>query len=188
MATPKELVSAIARETGVPEPTVIVHDRNLAEVGLRTPAMRGRGVSRVTFQDAANLIIAVAGSRNVKDSAATVREYALLPASKPLIFGVGQETITRGSTFGDALAALLEAVPASADSFSGEDGDWVTVSLFGPDPRAVIEIMRRGEELSTREYAKSRKRGDPSPTFADLQFISRFTQITIGHVGTLVAG
>src|SRR5690606_10667084 len=112
MATPKELVAKIAAMTGVPEGTVIQHDRNLSVAGLRTVGGRGRAAATVTYQDAANLLIAVAGSRNVKDSVKTVQEYAELKARDPMVFDDDGKDVIRGRTFGDALAALLEALPA----------------------------------------------------------------------------
>ncbi|MBV2183868.1 MAG: hypothetical protein KUL88_04910 [Rhizobium sp.] len=177
MASPKELVATVAKLTGVPEGTVILHDRNLLVAGLRSEGMRGRGKSSVTFEDAANLLIAVAGSRNVKDSAKTVREYRDLVASQPLEFG----DVERGHTFGDALAALLEAAPKDRDAFAGPDGGTIDVSMFGPSPAARIE-WNLPTSHGTVEYT-----GKHNRSFADLQFVSRFTQVTIGHIGDLVS-
>lgn len=186
MATPKDLIASVAELTGVPIATVIVHDRNLAEAGLRTPALRGRGVSRVTYQDAANLLIAVAASRNVKDSVKTVRDYAELNADSGMQFG---EEV-RGRTFGDALAALLEAVPTTPERFSGRDSrsDEIVVSIYGPDLSAQIDVRRHGEparrwQFDTRGWPKSDR-----PRSGDLTYIAQFTHATLGHVGTLVAG
>lgn len=172
MATPKQLVAKVAEITGVPEGTVIQHDRNLSVAELRTTGGRGLAVAKVTFDDAANLLIAVAGSRNVKDSAKTVREYRELPASDPLVFG---------KTFGEALAALIESVPKDRDLFAGPDGGTIDVYILGPSPAAKIE-WRLPTGRGTVEYAGKRSRA-----FADLQFVSKFSQITIGHVGDLVS-
>jgi len=182
VATPKQLVEKIAELTGVPLGTVILHDRNLLTAGLRSEGQRGRGKSVVTYQDAANLLIAVAGSRNVKDSPATVRVYAPLVADRPLDFG---EEV-RGKTFGDALAALLEAVPADRRSYNNPEHGSVDVWLFGPNPEARI-IWKVGDRSDTIEYRKSYKRGE-GRLFADLEFIAKFTQVTIGHVGEMVRG
>ncbi len=182
MASPKELVAAISRETGVPEGTVTQHDRNLALAELRTVGGRGRAVARVTFEDAANLLIAVAASRNVKDSAKTVRDYASLVASAPLVFDDDGKEVSRGETFGDALAALLEAVPADRDSYRDPEHGSVDVFLYGPNPSARIE-WRIGDRFDRIDYSARKS----SRTFADLQFISKFTQVTVGFVGELVA-
>ncbi|MFQ6181644.1 hypothetical protein ACLMJV_06765 [Sinorhizobium meliloti] len=182
MATPKELVAMVAHQTGVPEGTVTVHDRNLLNAGLRSEGQRGRGKSVVSFEDAANLLIAVAGSRNVKDSAKTVRDYASLVASAPLVFDDDGKEVSRGETFGDALAALLEAVPANRDSYRDPEHGSVDVFLYGPNPSARIE-WRIGDRFDRIDYSVRKS----SRTFADLQFISKFTQVTIGFVGELVA-
>lgn len=186
MASPKELVSEIAKQTGVPEGTVVQHDRNLSVAGLRTMAGRGRAAAQVTYQDAANLLIAVAGSRNVKDSVKTVEEYANLKARDPMVFNDNGEKVVRGRTFGDALAALLEAVPADRDAYADPEHGSVEVSIYGPRPAARIE-WKVGNRSDTLDYREVRQRDAPRP-FADLQFIARFTQVTLGHVGELVAG
>lgn len=84
MASPGELVKMVANTLGVPEATVVVHDRNLVKSGLRSKGGRGRSAAKVTAVDAANLLIAVAGTAwyhsGVKDTVATVREYAPLKA------------------------------------------------------------------------------------------------------------
>lgn len=186
MATPKELIACVADVTGVPVATVAVHDRNLAEEGLRTPALRGRGVSRVTYQDAANLLIAIAASRNVKDSVKTVRDYVDLTADSGM--QIGEDV--RGRTFGDALAALLEAVPTTPERFTGResDSDEITVSVFGPYLSAQIEVIRQGE--APRRWRYHDLGGLPSKDqsrYGDLVFIAQLTHTTLGHVGTLVA-
>ncbi|MDL2409948.1 hypothetical protein PY650_30900 [Rhizobium calliandrae] len=177
MATPKQLVAKVAELTGVPEGTVVQHDRNLSVAELRTTGGRGLAVAKVTFEDAANLLIAVAGSRNVKDSVKTVREYRELVSSQPLDFG----DVRRGHTFGDALSALIEATPKDRDLFSGGDGGTIEVSIFGPSPAARIE-WHLPTSHGAVEYTGQRSRA-----FADLQFVSKFSQVTIGHVGDLVS-
>jgi len=188
MATPKELVAEVAEQTGVPVGTVVLHDRNLLTAGLRGIGQRGRGKSVVSFRDAANLLIAVSGSRNVKDSAKTVRDYSRLFADAPLVFIDGEKETARGRTFGDALVTLLEAVSESRELAWG-NGWWVTVSLYGPTPRAEIEIQRpnQGEPQRLIYEKSSRPTRAAQESTPDLQFISRFSQVTLGRVGELVA-
>lgn len=76
MATPGELVKAIAAATGTPEPTVIQHDRNLVTAGLRTKGGRGPSAPKVTPRDGAHLLTAILGSEQVKDSVETVLRYS----------------------------------------------------------------------------------------------------------------
>lgn len=80
MASPGEMVKRIAETFGAPEATVTLHDRNLADAGLRTKGGRGRSAAKMTASDVANLLVAVAGSSMVKDAVQTVEAYANLPA------------------------------------------------------------------------------------------------------------
>lgn len=181
MATPKQLVEKISELTGVPIGTVTLHDRNLLVAGLRSEGQRGRGKSVVTYQDAANLLIALAGSRNVKDSAETVRMYSPLVADAPLDFEDG----VRGETFGDALAALIEALPNDRESYRDPEQGRIQVNLFGPDPGARIEWVV-GEKSGLHQYG-SWASTEPS-SMPDLTWVSGFTQVTIGHVGEMIKG
>src|SRR4051794_40956791 len=106
LATPKQLVECVASALGVEEATVIVHDRNLAVAGLRTMGGRGRAAARMTARDAANLLIAVAGAEQVRDSARAVQDFAALPlrAGSPL------PGLRAGHDFGEALTLLIQAV------------------------------------------------------------------------------
>lgn len=183
MATPKQLVAKIAEVSGVPEGTVILHDRNLMTAGLRSLGVRGRGTSAVTFEDAANLLIAVAASRNVKDSAKVVSSYKDLPADYLIDFTDEQ----RGASFGDAIAALMEALAASPEAWKAgsEDDGSVDVFLYGPHPSAKIDIRTKGKNHTYRYevgYEQQKRR-----TGGDLEFISKFSQSSLGHIGTLVA-
>lgn len=119
MASPAELVRAISEVTGVPEKTVINHDRNLAKAGLRTVGGRGTGAAKMTVRDARNLLLAVAGAPLVKDSVVPIEQHAnLMPGSGREVGGVWSLPFVRipeltglhaKHTFGDALEALLIA-------------------------------------------------------------------------------
>ena len=75
MASPGELVRKLSELLGIPEPTIVLHDRNLVMAGLRSKTGRGKSAARMTARDAAHLLIAVLGSSQVKDSVETVRRY-----------------------------------------------------------------------------------------------------------------
>ena len=75
MASPGELVRKLSELLGIPEPTIVLHDRNLVIAGLRSKTGRGKSAARMTARDAAPLLIAVLGSSQVKDSVQTVRRY-----------------------------------------------------------------------------------------------------------------
>ena len=82
MATPGKLRDVLANALGLSSQkqleAVNVHLRNLREAGLITKAKRGRGAAEIGVEDAANLLIAVAGSPHVKDSVSTVKRYGSL--------------------------------------------------------------------------------------------------------------
>lgn len=176
VATPKQLVEKIAELTGVPLGTVILHDRNLLNAGLRSEGQRGRGKSVASSTDAANLLIALAGSRNVKDSADTVRMYAPIPANKPIM--LGEEV--RGQTFGDALAALLEAPRGICGSFVVMLlGPWPVARInFGNDPETHRSISYRSTQIDMDDWR--------ARSGAALRWTSSFTDLTIYPIGDLL--
>lgn len=118
MATPGELIQAVAEALGLPKATVIIHDRLLMDAGLRSKHGRGRGAAKVTPRDASHLLVAILGSGQVKDTVATVRRYGGArvdrKASSATQFGnVGIEelaVLSREHSFLDALEALVGAV------------------------------------------------------------------------------
>jgi len=87
MASPGELVRTVATALGVPESSVVVHDRLLAASGLRTKGGRGRSAAKVSAKDAMHLLIAVAGSgfhhAKINDAGAIVRTFVHLEAAWP---------------------------------------------------------------------------------------------------------
>ena len=84
MATPGQLVKAMADTLGISKATVTQYDRVLAEKGLRSRGGRGTSAARITSRDAANLLIALATSPilglSAKDAVVNCEAYASLPA------------------------------------------------------------------------------------------------------------
>lgn len=169
MASPGELRAKTAEVLGVPEATIIVHDRNLVVAGLRSKGGRGRSAAKVTPTDAANLLIAVSASSLVKDTVATVEEYARLPCGgggssgeRPGAtsswtlseFAIPQLTaLPAEHALGDALTALIEAArdgdleeavkSAPPGRFGEHDAPkyWaIEVMFWGPYAQASIRI------------------------------------------------
>lgn len=73
MIRQKQLVAGLAEILDVPLATMICHDRNLQNAGIRKKALRGRGENVASAHDAAVLIVAALASPRTKDSAATVQ-------------------------------------------------------------------------------------------------------------------
>src|SRR5262245_32503253 len=82
MATPGQLVQAVASALGLSSATVTQFDRQLAEASLRSKGGRGTSAASVTAIDAANLLISilaapVAGSA-IKEAVAICTAYGSL--------------------------------------------------------------------------------------------------------------
>jgi hypothetical protein len=170
MASPGQLVETIASALGVPRQTVIQHDRQLAAKGYRRKGGRGRSAIRVTTEDAASLLIAVAAAPVsgpvVKETVGTFEKYASLPAWKLHHYEPGNwsglkvlSELPKGHSFSEALATLIREYArgnfASVDfvwsnfpgAESGDPGDvQVTVTLEGPIPTAGIKIIGHRSE------------------------------------------
>jgi hypothetical protein len=151
MASPGELVRAVAEVLGVPEATVSVHDRNLVMAGLRTKGGRGTSAAKMTPRDAAHLLVAVMGSAQVKDSVKAVQRYSeTMPHdptsgshdySKVLIPGLAE--LPENHSFVDALTAILAAA-AEGKVISGLARDFIfnsmSISVLTPGTRSEIRI------------------------------------------------
>lgn len=74
MVTCKQLVSRVAEATGTPYETVAVIDRFLAEAGLRTRSLRGRGQTDMTSLDAARLLFAAVASQRAVEAVHVVTD------------------------------------------------------------------------------------------------------------------
>jgi hypothetical protein len=115
MASPGELVQIVSEVLKLPQPTVVVHDRNLVIAGLRSKGGRGRAAAQVAPRDVAHLLVALLASGEVRDSVHSVERYtATQPApdtsSKKLFAGAGVPELAALSpshSFVDALEALL---------------------------------------------------------------------------------
>ena len=156
VATPKELVKIVADALYVPEASVSMHDRNLANAGLRTMTGRGLSAARVTPRDAARLLIATAASRNVKDSVSTVETYGNLISVKKWesrYFQPPELTrLSKNHTLADALVALIDAgisgtlgefTPNKEGSILPDFETRIVFTFMGPVPSAEIDISRK---------------------------------------------
>ena len=148
MATPKQLVEVVATIFNVSEATVTVHDRNLSVAGLRTMAGRGRAAAHVTSRDAANLMVAVAASRNVKDSVYTVEQFGGLQSKQnwesyllnpPEMKGLGIN-----HTVVEAIAALIELAMSGTLEECVEQTTGAPADLRNSDELFSIRVTFKG--------------------------------------------
>jgi hypothetical protein len=188
VATPRQLVEATAEILAISEATVIVHDRNLATAPtpLRSVAGRGRAAARVTSTDAANLLVAVAASESVKDSAKTVLAYRDLVGECAINSGIGRyDELANNHSFGQALAALIDAASVKEISMSRQFN--LKVTFFGPRPKAKIEweIDGRGSSTLYEPQSKWPVRSKLVPV-GDLERMTTITENTIFRLGAAV--
>lgn len=166
MATPGDLVKAVASALGVPETTVIQYDRHLAEAGMRSKSGRGKSAARVTPRDASNLVIAIAASPvsgpSVKEASNTCKTYASLTFraedsvqrfSKLGLPALDQLPPTH--TLGDAISSLIASAAAGeeigiTDGPQGLPKRALSIAFFGPQPSAEINGRLRHEFKITR--------------------------------------
>lgn len=162
MVSPGGLVKAVAAALGVPEATIIVHDRNLAAAGLRRKGGRGRSAAVMTPHDAAALLISVMASPDAVSSAPVTKWYSELVAtpvasatrlsdlpsveeaetqlcdsdSWPDVPGATMRGLGPGHSFLDAIAALIVDSPVFETAAWGD----VRVSVYDPIPKGMIEM------------------------------------------------
>lgn len=204
MARPTQLVEGIARAFGVPEPTVMLHFRNLREAGLRGVSQRGRGAGNVTARDAAHLLLAVAGSPHVKNSVLPVERNGRMMTSEgawrltetPV---AALQALRPDHTFADALEALVRAYVDDE-----HNGIRIAISIREPTPWSSIEVMSHHPDdhgtpfhREYKTYARRRPTGVGNLSFdppldltiqPDLMHEHSFTDATIVAVAALLRG
>jgi hypothetical protein len=212
MATPGQLVEAMAFSLGISVATVTQYDRQLAESGLRSKGGRGTSAAKVTARDAANLLIAVAASPvagpTVKEAVRTCEAYGSLKALRRASwrtdrlpkFGLPTlASLPAGHSLREALSVLIDAAgkgeifqipdregPLTADFCFG-------VTFQGPEPWAEILAdgsVGQGKRSQTARlvYSSARLRKRRPPRGGDLQQIRGISFATIRTLGSLISG
>src|SRR5262249_31320481 len=137
MATPGQLVQAMADALGISKATVFQYDRVLSEHGLRSKRGRGTSAAKVTSRDAANLLTAIAASSplglSAKDAVQICKRFSALvsvgPAgAKTKVSKLGLGSLARladGHSFEQALAALIECAGQREFSKMHDRAVWV---------------------------------------------------------------
>jgi hypothetical protein len=167
MATPRQLVEAMALSLDIPVATVIQYDRQLAENGLRSKSGRGTSAAAVTARDAANLLIAVAASPlagpTVKEAVRTCEAYGSLKAlqraswvAKFPKFGLpALASLPVAHSLREALSVLIDGVGKGEifqlPHMSGRARDsGFLVRFDGPEPWAEIFAYDPVEEATSQ--------------------------------------
>jgi hypothetical protein len=151
-------------------------------------AGRGRAAARVSADDAANLLIAVAASESVKDSAKTVLAYRDLSGDSAVNSGIIRyDDLPATHTFGEALAALIEAAAANEITLSRQLN--LAITFFGPRAKGKIEWQINGRESWTTYEPPSKwpLRTKLIP-IGDLERTTIVTENTVFRLGAVVGG
>lgn len=175
MATPGQFVEVMAEALGVPEPTVVVHDRNLVVAGLRSKGGRGRSAAQVTERDAAHLLTAILASAQVRDSVDSVKRYSKTKPHRHTSSADGYKKarikelaqLPADHSFVDALEALIAAAASGTlakaiDAARPEVGGkkipapaLIEVAALTPGTIGDIRIAGLGDRLSANvRYAQ----------------------------------
>ncbi len=214
MATPGQLVEAMAVSLGIPVATVIQYDRQLAESGLRTKGGRGPSAAAVTPRDAANLLIAIAASPlagpTVKEAVRTCEAYGSLKALERASwterfpkFGLPTlASLPAGHSLQEALSALIDGV-GKGETFLIPDPEGPLTADFsfrvqfdGPQPWADIladgsigggKISRMARLVYTSRKAAKGPRKQRAAQRADLHQTRSISFATIRVLGSLIA-
>jgi hypothetical protein len=110
MATLTELAKAIADIEGLDLANVNLIAREVREAGLITTAGRGRSAAKMNVSDAANLLIAVNVSVQIREAPEAVKSYRDLPARYQILDPRKRRWIKSGVwTFGVFLEELIES-------------------------------------------------------------------------------
>jgi hypothetical protein len=211
VASPGQLVDVISQTLGVPRATVALHDRNLAEAGLRK--MGGRGPSAATMDsvDAANLLIAVVAAPingpAIASSAAACDLYSKLQFRRGQSTSIriwrdvklwGLAALTSDHTFGEVLTALIDAERAGEleESARGARFWHFLISIRAPFPYVEITFdvpsihieMKYGDEVPQQEEYRMPWYSARESKFqaGDLRQTRSFTHLTIREVGVLL--
>ncbi|WP_156453634.1 hypothetical protein [Methylobacterium sp. CCH5-D2] len=185
MALLSEMVQAVAGVEGIEPVSVGIFARHAREAGLITQGGRGRSAAKMSFKDAANLLIAVNGCALAKEVASGVTIYRNLRpmASEGADFvGVGAQ----GSTFGSDFEVILRMM---AEEGRNKIPGATFVRFFKPYP--LVEITMHPQFDGVPETI-SVKYGDSDsgprwdgPDRSDETVISH---VTLQNVASLIAG
>lgn len=181
MSTPGELVAVVAATLGVPEATVVVHDRNLVAAGLRTKHGRGRGAAQVTYRDAACLVVAILGSPQVRQSADTVRNFS---RTRQVRGATGYQKLLGGLPADHSFVDALEAMFREAASEACALPPGIEIGALNPGTMADVRFsgLADGKVMQVRYAPASLKRLQSSR--GDLEEYRRITGRTVHTVAS----
>jgi hypothetical protein len=170
MATLNDLVEAVAGVTGLPRANVFAYGRFARQARMIGQLGRGRSAAEMTFSDAANLLIAVAGTAVTREAGATVKKfrslkngrcYFFLPAAEPrssasIETGVMEFLASYGLRSSEHAGDLMVKIPGD---FGGFLEFLISCTLDGK----LAQIFRKipTAEIPSDLWEKWEKNGNP---------------------------
>jgi len=195
VASPGQLVEAMADALGLPPATVTQYDRVLAEAGLRSKRGRGTSAAKVTARDAAHLLIAILGAPIEGGSVNQAVHICQTYGSMPLLprfgyslqafrsFGLSQlKNLPTNHTLADLVEALIGGIaqghqfkepgrrrksPFDDEQLRSGD-DQFRITLQGPRPWASIRLTHDiAEDWMEKMVARDRPSPPPELIYFD---------------------
>lgn len=179
-----QLIEAVADALGVDVATVVTHDRNLVAAGMRSKGGRGKSAAKMTATDAANLLIAVVGSEQVRGSVETVQRFGSLVAVGQRS-GVPLPILDAGHTFSDALTGIIETF--RSEGFRGAGEIYWDIEMRRPNFEAKVSGVIGGRNPEA-EYRPAKGQAHDPPSSGDLRVIVRFSSTTLWQIGEILRG
>jgi hypothetical protein len=199
--TPGEFCKTAAAVLRMPETQVQSAWRYLREADLVSMHGRGPSAAKPTAEDAAILLAALLGSKNLTDAVATVRRYS---KAKPWPEFRGDENLFRqvsfaalaelppDHTFIDALTALIAAA-ADEKLFAGYDKAHPnTITIVVQNPATIADIRvgpdSRGAGATVRYYAASGGKHRVVSLIGGMEEFRRVNASVLIYLGAALAG
>ena len=212
------LGETLAQVLGVPRSTAATLVRELREAGLITKTGRGVTGAKMGTKDAANLLIAMAGTTAIMDGVATVQRHSRLLAAEgawslPFLSVSELKALGGNHTLADAIAALIDAgvsgsLAVAAGGAIDDDGPppmEIDISLWEPELWSTVTVSAmsytaEGEPIvdgiETRTYRRPIPGGGNMgigggldvEMRGDLRHRHSFSHRTIGAVARLLRG
>jgi hypothetical protein len=195
MATPGELAKVAAAVLGLPEVQVLSTHRALRQADLVSKHGRGLAAAKMTPTDAAMLLVALLGSNQIVNSAATIRRYEKATpfheSTKTLFEHVRIPALANLPADHSFLNALTALIAASTDGtlLAGLHlmYPWNSIEVTVQSPPTIADIRILGPERGTSASIRYSASGAIERS-GDLDEYRRVSAKTIIYLGAALAG
>jgi hypothetical protein len=161
MATLSDLVKTLSGVTSIPEATIFAYRRFAREAGFISQGVRGKGAATMSFRDAANLLIAVAGTAVTREAGITIERFRQMKGTvyafnleckvinwlAPLGIKNTEPDVTIRKSFGETLEFLIEQAHGGLHRFLSSIPSVTLADNHGPSQPEVLLSARVDEIL-----------------------------------------